>query len=101
MGPPGVGKSTVSTILYESGLLVDCGLQFVNALCGRAVMKVDDSLHTCTTVLKHVILEPNNGPFKGRRVVIVDTPPFNQTKNSVRIPDSEILRGIAVWLAKS
>lgn len=72
-------------------------LQFVNTLCGRDVVKVGHGLKTCTEVLRPVILEPAEGPFKGRRLVIVDTPPFNSTT----IPDLEILRRIADWLALS
>jgi hypothetical protein len=99
MGPPGVGKSTVRLVSNKAVylLIILFGLQFVNALCGPDAAEVGHGLDACTTVLKPITVEPRDGPFKGRRVVIVDTPPFNHTI----LPDSEILRRIAVWLALS
>lgn len=60
-------------------------------------MTVGKELRSCTEELKPAILEPLEGPFQGRRLIIVDTPPFNSTY----IPDTLILDRIADWLALS
>lgn len=60
-------------------------------------MKVSESLNACTKFLKPVAIKPNEGPFEGRRLIIVDTPAFNSTIT----PDIAILHRIADWLATS
>ncbi|KAF9004218.1 P-loop containing nucleoside triphosphate hydrolase protein [Cyathus striatus] len=78
MGPTGVGKST-----------------FVNALFGKEVTTVGHELKSCTSSLKHVIRDlPTDS---SRRLVVVDTPGFDDTY----VDDAEILRRISVWLAVS
>ncbi|KAG6820492.1 hypothetical protein H0H93_016299, partial [Arthromyces matolae] len=78
MGPTGAGKST-----------------FINYVAGQMVTKVGHNLKSETAQLQHVILpHPTD---KTRRVIIVDTPGFDDTY----VADSEILRRIAVWLARS
>ncbi|KAG6916084.1 hypothetical protein DXG01_008513 [Tephrocybe rancida] len=58
-------------------------------------VKVGNGTESCTTHLQHVFLpHPTD---RTRRIVIVDTPGFDDT----HISDSEILRRIAVWLAQS
>lgn len=78
MGPTGVGKST-----------------FINTAFGKPVTTVGHDLKSCTTYIQHAICACPGDP--SRRVILVDTPGFDDTF----IDDSEILRRIAVWLASS
>jgi hypothetical protein len=57
------------------------------------VTKVGHSLWSCTADIQHVFCECPDDPSQ-RRVVLVDTPGFDDTY----IPSGEILRRIAVWL---
>jgi len=78
MGPTGVGKST-----------------FINNVVGKPVMEVGHDLQSCTRKIEHVIVpHPSD---RSRRIVFVDTPGFDDTY----VADAEILKLIAVWLAKS
>jgi hypothetical protein len=58
-------------------------------------MPVGHDLTSCTSTLQYAIVDPS--PRKGHRVIIVDTPGFDNTYED----DEEILRRIAVWLASS
>jgi hypothetical protein len=62
-------------------------------------MQVGNSLASCTSKLDYVVIDPipNHAPFNSGRIVVVDTPGFDDTFED----DSEILRRIAVWLASS
>jgi hypothetical protein len=62
-------------------------------LVGRDVARVGCSLKSCTQKIEPSIITPPND----RRIVLVDTPGFDDTF----IDDTEILRRIAIWLAKS
>ena len=63
---------------------------------GRNVVEVSHRLHSCTTKIEPVIMDPHpNDP--SRRLIFVDTPGFDDTY----IDDTEILRLISVWLALS
>jgi hypothetical protein len=65
---------------------------------GKNAVIVGHGLKSCTAQLTPVILpitEPAH--LQGRRLVLVDTPGFDDTHTS----DSEILRRIAIWLASS
>ncbi|KAG6899037.1 hypothetical protein C0993_001487 [Termitomyces sp. T159_Od127] len=74
MGPTGAGKST-----------------FINTLLGGNYARVGNDLQSETQHIYHYQLAPN------RRIFIVDTPGFDDTSTK----DREILRRIAVWMAKS
>ncbi|KAG0694748.1 P-loop containing nucleoside triphosphate hydrolase protein [Suillus ampliporus] len=78
MGPTGVGKST-----------------FINFAVGKDATPVGHDLQSCTQHINHAICACPGDP--SRRVVLVDTPGFDDTFLS----DTEILRRIAVWLASS
>lgn len=78
MGPTGVGKST-----------------FINYLAGDSV-RVGHDLKSCTAKLQPVVITSSQHPqLGGQRLVIVDTPGFDDTY----VSDSEILSRIASWLA--
>ncbi|KAH7905077.1 P-loop containing nucleoside triphosphate hydrolase protein [Hygrophoropsis aurantiaca] len=79
MGPSGAGKSTfINTVVRQPDATL-----------------VGHDLESCTAKIKHVICANPKNP--GQRVVFVDTPGFDDTYED----DSEILRRIAVWLARS
>ena len=59
-------------------------------------MAVGHDMTSCTSKLQYEIVD-NPPPLKGHRVIIVDTPGFDDTY----VNDEEILRRIAVWLASS
>jgi hypothetical protein len=58
-------------------------------------MPVGHDLSSCTSTLQYSIVD-DPPPHKDHRVIIVDTPGFNNI-----FEDVEILRRIAVWLAAS
>jgi GTPase Era involved in 16S rRNA processing len=73
-------------------------MQFINNLVGEDVVSVSQSMESCTTDITHIVVDtPNNPFFNGRRLIVVDTPGFDDTKGD----DLEILRRIALWLASS
>ena len=57
------------------------------------------ALKSCTAALQPFIIDDalRDASGKPRRLVLVDTPGFDDTNEA----DSEILRRIAVWLASS
>ena len=61
-------------------------------------MTVGHDLSSYTSTLQYAIVDnPSTRKFEGRRVIIIDTPGFDDTyEDSV-----EILRRIADWLASS
>ena len=59
-------------------------------------MPVGHDISSCTSTVQYEIVD-NPPPCKGHRVIIVDTPSFDDTYED----DVEILRRIAVWLASS
>ena len=61
-------------------------------------MPVGHDLSSCTSTLQYAIVDnPSTRKFEGRRVIIVDTPGFDDTYED----GVEILRRIADWLASS
>ncbi|THU96283.1 hypothetical protein K435DRAFT_593531, partial [Dendrothele bispora CBS 962.96] len=84
MGATGVGKSTFINYLFEDG---------------KEHVKVGHNLTSCTTNVTPVILpnNPKNSNSESPRIIILDTPGFDDTVES----DVEILRRIADWLANS
>ncbi|KAF8064982.1 P-loop containing nucleoside triphosphate hydrolase protein [Lyophyllum atratum] len=77
--------------------------QFINTLLGEENrMPVGHKLTSCTTQLDHAVIDPiptidptsGSHCLPGRRLVIVDTPGFNDAYEN----DTEILRRFAAWL---
>ena len=61
-------------------------------------MPVGHDITSCTSTLQYAIVDnPSTRKLENRRVIIVDTPGFDDTYQE----DVEILRRIAVWLASS
>ena len=60
-------------------------------------MLVGHDIFSCTSKLQYAIIDNPPPRIKGHRVIIVDTPGFDDTYED----DVEILRRIAVWLASS
>jgi hypothetical protein len=99
MGPTGSGKSTVR-ITPRRGFFfwTECKAyypwfaQFINLVSGSN-LDVGNGLASCTNAVK-----PGN-PFNldGRRVILVDTPGFDDTTRS----DIDVLNTIALFLATS
>lgn len=97
MGATGAGKSTVRRSVLRVWLNSDPYeiLQFINTLLGQQVAPVGHNLNSYTS---HVQAYTYNDPqFPNNRIVMVDTPGFDDTVLS----DREILRRIGVWLAQS
>ncbi|TFK18903.1 hypothetical protein FA15DRAFT_697853 [Coprinopsis marcescibilis] len=81
MGPTGVGKSS-----------------FINAYLGTAVAQVGHELESCTRHIDwYTTILPSESCYAGRRLILVDTPGFDDTYAD----DTEILRRIGTWLAAS
>ena len=59
-------------------------------------MLIGHGLSSCTYEVQYEIVD-NPPPCEGHRVIIVDTPSFDNTYDD----DAEVLRRIAVWLASS
>ena len=59
-------------------------------------MIVGHDLSSCTSTLQYAIVD-NPSPRKGHRVIIVDTPAFDDIYED----DVDILQRIAVWLSSS
>lgn len=58
-------------------------------------MAVGHDLESCTSVVQHYVLSnPTNAKH---RIVLVDTPGFGDTY----LDDTEVLKRIALWLARS
>jgi len=103
MGPSGAGKSTVrrkfgSVSSAPKHSLLPYLLQFINNVLEhlnadeRAV--VDDGFTACTSRVEHYAV-----PLKdsGRRLVLVDTPGFDNDQ----LDSAEVVRRIATWLEES
>lgn len=72
---------------------------FINTLVGQDVVRVGHDLLSCTEQLKDIAISllTDYAWIGERRLILVDTPGFDDTF----MDDSEVLRRIAVWLAVS
>ncbi|KDR80545.1 hypothetical protein GALMADRAFT_115308 [Galerina marginata CBS 339.88] len=82
MGPTGAGKST-----------------FINEAADKQLLEVGQRMTSCTTQPCPVVIDPIPGfpNLEGRRLVLVDTPGFDDTYKE----DVDILKSIAKWLENS
>ena len=73
--------------------------QFINALLKEERVNVGHKLTSCTSVLEVVEVRSLSGDprLKGRGLIIVDTPGFDDTYEE----DDKILKRIAEWLEKA
>ena len=62
---------------------------------GEDVVEVAQGLESCTSSIRHVIIP--HPTEEGRRIILVDTPGFDDTHTT----DVEILELISLWLARS
>lgn len=92
MGTTGAGKSSVGSI---ANFDEHCSFQdqFVNAAAGVEVTPVGHFMQSCTQEIKVVACKD----LDGRRVVLVDTPGFNDTQ----LPDATVFRMVAQWLKET
>ena len=60
-------------------------------------MRVGHDISSCTSTIEYAVVDNPSRLINGHRVIIVDTPGFDDTYED----DVEILRRIAVWLASS
>ena len=95
MGSTGVGKSSVSISFIAAILPLKWPRQLINTIADKPAVQVGDDLKSCTSSIEHVIVPHPTDP--SRRIILVDTPGFNDTS----IPDAVILERIAFWLAGS
>ena len=90
MGPTGSGKTNVSASIIASNVRVK-NAQFINTLTGNAEKLEASGLSSATqNVTEYTV------PHYGLRLVLVDTPSFDDTYRS----EMEILGIIADWLTK-
>jgi predicted GTPase len=94
VGLTGVGKSSVSD-LHPPLDIHSLMMKFINLLAGKEEVTVGHELLPCTTKITTVVLPyPLDG---SRRVVMLDTPGFDDTLEA----DIEILVQISNWLERS
>lgn len=62
-----------------------------------SAVTIGNGMEPCTVAIQHAIVPHPSKEDPDRRVMFVDTPGFDDTY----VDDSEILRRIAVWLARS
>ena len=95
MGPTGSGKSNVRAILcYIVNFLFLHALKIIDTLAGQPGRRSGSRLESCTTEVRAVRLYKH--PIHGDRLVLVDTPGFDDTNKS----DLEILQMVSNWLQK-
>ena len=95
MGPTGAGKSSVMNSYCYHIVQSQTIPQIINRIAGKDVVKIGHGLESCTSSIRHVIIpHPTD---KGRRIILIDTPGFDDTY----ISDADILECIALWLARS
>ncbi|SRR6266511_5937284 len=97
MGPTGSGKSNVNTFSFARRILTWIYLQFIDVVTKPSLdkLRAGSSLGSCTQKIQAVRFR--NHEFYGSKLVLVDTPGFDDDKRS----DMEILELIGEWLKKT
>jgi hypothetical protein len=91
MGPAGVGKSSVRTVVLLQLLSKSIG-QFINIATRQTHANLGHDLESCTQDVRAVSCPHRDG--SGRHVVLVEIPGFGDTSLS----DCDILERTADWL---
>ena len=89
MGATGSGKTSVSSAILKCSHKLTRGLQLINMGSGSS-LRVGANLKSCTEEVQLA----NEFTLDGRRVLLVDTPGFDDTYKS----DTDILKLIAAFL---
>lgn len=89
MGATGCGKTSVSPKVFSDALRTQSKHQFIN-VASRSSLKVGKNLQSCTPDVQVA----DEFTIDGRRVLLVDTPGFDDTTQS----DTAILKEIAAFL---
>jgi hypothetical protein len=84
---------------YASYFIIESSPQFINEYLGKNAMAVNHGLKSCTQEIEctTITLPADHETWPNRRLVLVDTPGFNDTQRG----EWEILRKISVWLASA
>ena len=94
MGPTGSGKSNVRDMSYVVFFSIFTWFKIIDTLTNQPGRRAGSHLESCTTEIRAVRLF--NHPVHGDRIVLVDTPGFDDTNKS----DLEILQMVSNWLQK-
>ena len=92
MGPTGAGKSNVGHIVRNYFPRFHLFLKIIDTLTNQPGRRAGSRLESCTTEVRAVRLF--NHKDYGDRLVLVDTPGFDDTNKS----DMQILEMISNWL---
>jgi predicted GTPase len=93
MGPTGSGKSHVRDISYVV-FSISSGVKIIDTLTGQPGRRSGSRLEPCTSDVSAVRLL--NHPVHDDRLVLVDTPGFDDTNKS----DLDVLQIVSNWLQK-
>jgi predicted GTPase len=93
MGPTGSGKSNVRDMSFIVSS-ISPGLKIIDTLTNQPGRRAGSRLESCTTEVRAVRIF--NHLVHGDRLVLVDTPGFDNTNRS----DMEILQMVSNWLQK-
>jgi len=88
-------------VILVTGALCAGKSTFINALLDKAHMPVGTQMTGCTTDIDYEVIDPipvNDPRLNDRRLVIVDTPGFDNARSSLN--DTAILEKIVDWLER-
>ncbi|KDR82112.1 hypothetical protein GALMADRAFT_135477 [Galerina marginata CBS 339.88] len=88
-------------VILVTGALRAGKSTFINTLLGNTRMPIGTRMTGYTTEIDYEVIDPipNSDPrLKGRRLVIVDTPGFDNARTNLN--DTSILEKLADWLEK-